>query len=387
MPTNKKKILIVFGTRPEGIKMAPIIKLMKKELSIDLKVCVTGQHRELLNSVLNFFEIIPEFNLNIQKHNQDLSYITKEVLSGVTEVLEEFNPELVLVHGDTSTTFAATLAAFYKKISVAHIEAGLRSGNLDSPWPEEANRVLTDQISNLFFAPTKRAYENLILENKKPRDIFITGNTVIDALHETIYKINNDQSLEGKLRSEFPFLSPPKKIILVTGHRRESFGKGFNEIALSLAELSKRKDVQIIFPVHPNPKVKNPMKKYLGHLDNVYLIEPQDYLQFIFLLKESFFVITDSGGVQEEAPSLGKPVLLTRENTERPEALSSGNVRAVGANSKMIIYHAEKLLDDELEYKKMSTHINPYGDGFASKRIIDVILNRPFAQFNFTPKN
>lgn len=374
----KKKILIVFGTRPEAIKMAPLVKsLFSQNDFFETKVCVTAQHREMLDQVLEIFEIVPDYDLNIMKSGQDLYDITSNVLLGMREVLIEFNPDLVFVHGDTTTTSATSLAAFYQKIDVAHIEAGLRTHDIYSPWPEEANRQITGVLAKYHFAPTAISKTNLVKENKNPENIMVTGNTVIDALFWALNKIENDEALKNQviasINTEYQ-LQKDKKIILVTGHRRENFGEGFINICQSLKQLAlNNPEIDIVYPVHLNPNVQKPVKEILSDVSNVYLIGPLQYESFIYIMKQSYFIITDSGGVQEEAPSLGKPVLVMRDTTERPEAVEAGTVKLVGIDSQKILSEAQKLLDDSTEYKKMSQAHNPYGDGEACEKIINFI--------------
>ncbi|TQV83005.1 UDP-N-acetylglucosamine 2-epimerase (non-hydrolyzing) [Aliikangiella coralliicola] len=371
-----KKILSIFGTRPEAIKMAPLVNGLKKDNRFESRVCVTAQHREMLDQVLQLFDIQPDYDLDIMKTGQDLYDLTSNILLKLKPVLEEFQPDLVLVHGDTTTTFAASLAAFYQKIKVGHVEAGLRTGNLYSPWPEEANRCLTGVIADFHFSPTKISKLNLIKEGKQENSVFVTGNTVTDALLDVVEKIKADQNLQQEFSSKFDFLAQDKKLILVTGHRRESFGEGFENICKAIAKAaSTYKDCQVVYPVHLNPNVQEPVNRILSGLDNVFLIEPQDYLPFVFLMQRSWIILTDSGGIQEEAPSLGKPVLVMRDTTERPEAVEAGTVTLVGTNIKKITSQIELLLTDQAHYQKMSNLINPYGDGTASKRIIDFIEN------------
>lgn len=368
------KILTVIGTRPEAIKMAPLIKKLEVERSIESRVCLTAQHREMLDSVLSIFDIRPDYDLDIIRANQGLVHITTAVLQGVTDVLDEFSADYVLVHGDTSTTFAAALAAFYKKIPVAHVEAGLRTGNIYSPWPEEMNRLLTDNITDVYFSPTSSSRDNLLREAKNPARIHVTGNTVIDALLLAIDRLRDNEILAGEMAAKFSFLNPDKRLLLVTGHRRESFGDGFERICKALAMLAKRNDVQVVYPVHLNPSVQEPVHRILSDIANVHLIAPQDYLPFVYLMSRAYMIITDSGGVQEEAPSLGKPVLVMRDTTERPEAVEAGTVKLVGTNIDLIISEATRLLDDAVSYRAMSRAINPYGDGKASDRIVQVLL-------------
>ena len=370
-----KKILFVFGTRPEAIKMAPVIKAFKDEKIFDTKVCVTGQHRQMLDQVLDIFDIKPDYDLNIMERGQDLFDITANVLSGMKNVLSEYSPDLVLVHGDTSTTSATAIAAFYQKIKVGHVEAGLRTGNIYSPWPEEVNRQISGVIANYHFAPTPTSMENLLKENKNKENILVTGNTVIDALFLVLDKIEKDTKLKNtilkSISDQYKFNSD-KKIILVTGHRRENFGEGFTNICKALKKIADNNhDVDIVYPVHLNPNVQKPVKNILSNSKNIYLINPLSYENFIYLMSKSYFIITDSGGVQEEAPSLGKPVLVLRNTTERPEALEAGTVKLVGTNFEAIVNESQKFLDDEKEYKKMSKAHNPYGDGSASKRIVN----------------
>lgn len=370
-----KKILIVFGTRPEAIKMAPVVKAFQNDSRFDVAVCVTAQHRSMLDQVLELFEIIPEYDLDIMKAGQGLSGITSAVINKLEIVLQEYSPDYVLVHGDTTTTFAASLASYYQQISVVHIEAGLRTYNIYSPWPEEGNRKLTGALTKLHFAPTESAKQNLLLENTPEENIFVTGNTVIDALHIVSERIENDSQLKAQMARQFPWIDDQKKIILVTGHRRESFGQGFENICQAIQNLAQRDDVQIIYPVHLNPKVQEPVNRLLKGIDSIKLIDPQDYLPFIYLMGQAYIILTDSGGVQEEAPSLGKPVLVMRETTERPEAVEAGTVKLVGTNVELIINSVTDLLDDIDLYNKMSFSHNPYGDGNACERILEGIAN------------
>ena len=372
-----KKVLIVFGTRPEAIKMAPLVKVLEKEKLLELKVCVTAQHREMLDQVLEIFEIVPDYDLNLMKSGQDLYDITANVLLGMKDVLSDFQPDIVLVHGDTTTTSATSLSAFYQKIKVGHLEAGLRTHDIYSPWPEEANRQITGVLSTYHFAPTSNSQDNLLRENKNSKDIIVTGNTVIDALFLALDKIENSEVLKAKIiatiNSQYK-MNDSKKLILVTGHRRENFGQGFINICEALKTLAlNNQDIDIVYPVHLNPNVQKPVKEILSDVSNVYLIEPLQYEQFIYMMSQSYFIITDSGGVQEEAPSLGKPVLVMRDTTERPEALEAGTVKLVGTDMQVIIDEAQKLLDDDKAYEKMSKAHNPYGDGKACERIVDFI--------------
>ena len=372
-----KKVLLVFGTRPEAIKMAPLVKAFEQEASIESKVCVTAQHREMLDQVLNVFEIVPEYDLNLMKPGQDLYDITANVLLGMKGILGDFKPDIVLVHGDTTTTSATSLAAFYQKIKVGHVEAGLRTKDIYSPWPEEANRQITGILASYHFAPTTTSRGNLLKEDKDEAAILVTGNTVIDALFLALDKIENNKELKSdiikNINTQYK-LDDSKKLILVTGHRRENFGQGFINICEALKTLAlNNSDIDIVYPVHLNPNVQKPVNKLLSSVSNVHLIAPLQYEAFLYLMSKSYFIITDSGGVQEEAPSLGKPVLVMRDTTERPEALDAGTVKLVSTNSGMIIKEAQMLLDDKLEYEKMSKAHNPYGDGKACEKIVEFI--------------
>jgi len=372
-----KKVLLVFGTRPEAIKMSPLVKAFEKEKSIESRVCVTAQHREMLDQVLEMFDIKPHYDLNIMKPGQDLFDVTSNVLLGLKDVLNDFNPDIVLVHGDTSTTSSASLASFYSKIKVGHVEAGLRTGDIYNPWPEEANRQITGVLANYHFAPTNTSANNLLKENKDPNSIVITGNTVIDALFLALDKIEKNLTLKNqiieKINSEYK-LDDNKKIILVTGHRRENFGQGFINICEALKTLAiNNPHVDIVYPVHLNPNVKKPVNEILSNTENIYLISPLEYESFIYFMSKSYFIITDSGGVQEEAPSLGKPVLVMRDTTERPEALIAKTVKLVGTNPSIIIQEAQKLLDSESEYERMSKAHNPYGDGKSCEKIVEFV--------------
>ncbi|QPJ65322.1 MAG: UDP-N-acetylglucosamine 2-epimerase (non-hydrolyzing) [Candidatus Nitrohelix vancouverensis] len=369
-----KKILIVFGTRPEAIKFGPLIDLLKQDARCDLKICVTGQHRQMLDQVLHLFDITPDFDLNLMKPNQDLTDITCNVLLGMRDVLKEWRPDWVLVQGDTTTTFGASLAAFYQKIPVGHVEAGLRTGDPHFPWPEEINRTMTSSLASIHFAPTIWAKNNLVQEGISKDAIHVTGNTVIDALLMVTGKIQSDTELKNQLEEQFAFLNPEKKLLLITGHRRENFGEGFENICQAIKEQGKRPDVQIVYPVHLNPNVQNPVKKILGDANNVVLIEPLDYLPFVYLMTRSYMILTDSGGVQEEAPSLGKPVLVMRDTTERPEGVETGTVKLVGPHRDAIVAESNRLLDNPDIYKEMSLTHNPYGDGKASGRIVEELL-------------
>ncbi|WP_462281092.1 non-hydrolyzing UDP-N-acetylglucosamine 2-epimerase [Salinivirga cyanobacteriivorans] len=376
-----KKILFVFGTRPEAIKMAPVIKIFEKqENAFDSKVCVTAQHREMLDQVLDIFEIQPDYDLDIMQPNQDLYDITSKILLKLKEVYKEVKPDIVLVHGDTTTTFTASLAAFYMKIPVGHVEAGLRTNNIYSPWPEELNRKLTSSITKYHFAPTCTAKQNLINEGVNEKNIIVTGNTVIDALFMVLEQISKKQdlrqTLDKKIAGKGFTMQVNRKYILITGHRRENFGEGFMKICLALKKIADAyPDYDLVYPVHLNPNVQQPVYEILGETSNVYLIEPLDYLPFIYLMSKSYIVITDSGGIQEEAPGLGKPVLVMRDTTERPEAVDAGTVKLVGTNEQNIFKEASLLIDDQNYYERMSRSHNPYGDGEAAIKIFDYLKN------------
>ena len=364
------KILLIFGTRPEAIKMAPVVKRFQQNNSFKTKICVTAQHREMLDQVLDFFDIKPDYDLNIMKPNQSLFDITANTLKGLESVLDDFQPDLVFIQGDTTTAFVGALAGFYKKIKIAHIEAGLRSYNKYSPFPEEMNRVLAGHLSDYHFAPTQRAKENLFNENIK-ENVYVVGNTVIDALFLGLDIIKKQG--EEQYYKHFEFIDFSKKIILVTGHRRESFGKPFENICYALKEIAKREDVEIVYPVHLNPNVREPVNRILKGINNIHLTEPLEYPYLIWLMNKSYLVLTDSGGIQEEAPSLGKPVLVMREVTERIEGIEAGTAKLVGTNKEKIVKETIKLLDNKEEYEKMARAVNPYGDGKASERIENII--------------
>lgn len=369
-----KKILIIFGTRPEAIKMAPLVKAFQKETSFETKVCVTAQHRQMLDQVLNFFDIQPDFDLNLMKPNQNLYTITADIIVGLKSVLEDFKPGFVFVHGDTTTTMAASIAGFYSGAKVCHIEAGLRTFDKYAPFPEEINRQVTGRIADLHFAPTETSKENLLKENVSEKNILVTGNTVIDALLESADRVETIEDEEiSRLKS---LVDTSKKLILVTGHRRENHGQGFLNICKALKEIAvKNADVQLIYPVHLNPNVQKPVYEILSDVENIHLIEPLSYPAFVWLMKYSYLIITDSGGVQEEAPSLGKPVLVMRDTTERPEAVEAGTVILVGTDTQKIIAECEELLKNTEKYKKMSALHNPYGDGKACERVVEYIKN------------
>lgn len=367
-----KKILIIIGTRPEAIKMAPVIKEIKKNKKFfNLKICITSQHKKMLKQVLDFFEIKTHFDIGVMRKNQSLEDLTSKILLRIGDIIHKIKPDLVMVHGDTTTTFASSLACYYKKVDVCHIEAGLRTGNIYSPWPEEINRKLTAQIAKIHFSPTQLAKRNLRSEGIDKKNIIVTGNTVIDSLLFTQKKILKTSSIKNRLNKKFSYLDNGKKIILVTGHRRENFGKDFRNIFKALKYIAlNNKNICIVYPIHLNPKVLLPAKKILGKIPNIFIIQPEDYLSFVYLMNRSYLIVSDSGGVQEEAPSLGKPVLVTRKNTERPEALKAGTARLVGTNTTNIIKNIEELLHNKKSYNKMSKSHNPYGQGVAAKKII-----------------
>ncbi|MGO9017093.1 MAG: non-hydrolyzing UDP-N-acetylglucosamine 2-epimerase [Syntrophobacteraceae bacterium] len=371
------KILSIFGTRPEAIKMAPVIKeLERRRNDLTSIVCVTAQHREMLDQVLSTFKISPDYDLDIMESGQDPLQITCAVLTGLRSVLEETRPDLVLVHGDTTTTMAAALASFYFRTQVGHVEAGLRTRNKFAPYPEEMNRRVAGAIADLHFAPTPRARQNLIEEAVDPKTIYVTGNTVVDALFAALAIIEEDPGIRDRFAEQFSYLNPEKKLILVTGHRRENFGEGFENICRSLAEVAAiHPEVQILYPVHLNPNVCRPVRKTLGNMEgaNIFLIDPVDYLPFVYLMNRSYMIVTDSGGIQEEAPSLGKPVLVMRDVTERPEGVQAGIVKVIGTKVREICSSISRLISDAAAYKQMTSSRNPYGDGKAAQRIVDII--------------
>ena len=381
-----KKVLLVFGTRPEAIKMAPLVKEFQKySYDFETVVCVTGQHREMLDQVLRIFDIVPDHDLNIMKQGQDLYDVTTRVLLGMRDVLKEVSPDFVFVHGDTTTSTAAALAAFYEQIPVAHVEAGLRTHNIYSPWPEEMNRQLTGRIANYHFSPTLLSKQNLLKESVNENQILVTGNTVIDALYWVVEKVNAAPFLQASLANQllkFGYdvsrLSGGKKLVLITGHRRENFGDGFIHICEAIKKLSQKyPNVDFVYPMHLNPNVRKPIHEvfgeHLGNLDNMFFIEPLEYLSFVYLMEKSYIVLTDSGGIQEEAPGLGKPVLVMRDTTERPEALTAGTVKLVGTDYDKIVSHVSELIDDPDAYNMMSKAVNPYGDGEACSRIVNFV--------------
>ena len=373
-----KKILVVFGTRPEAIKMAPVIqKLKEEEDCYEARVCVTAQHREMLDQVLDLFKIKPDYDLNIMQPDQDLDEVASKILIKLKSVLDDFLPDLVLVHGDTITTFAASLSAYLKKIKVGHVEAGLRTGDLFSPWPEEGNRKLTSILTDYHFAPTALSKKNLLDEGIDESKIFITGNSVIDALQITASRIENDKKLKSQIEKRVEksgFVNLSSKFILVTGHRRENFGQGMLSICESLKVLAKNNlDINFLYPVHLNPNVRKPVNDLLSDISNIKIVEPFEYEEFVYLMSKSYLILTDSGGIQEEAPSLGKPVLVMRDKTERPEAIEAGTVKLVGSDKDKIVKEVQRLLDNHEDYQKMCKAINPYGDGKTSKRIIEIL--------------
>ena len=381
--------MLVFGTRPEAIKMAPLVKEFQKySEKFETIVCVTGQHREMLDQVLQIFEITPDYDLNIMKQGQDLYDVTARVLVGMRDVLKEAKPDVVLVHGDTTTSTASALAAFYQQIPVGHVEAGLRTHNIYSPWPEEMNRQITGRIATYHFSPTPLSKQNLLAENVNEEKIHVTGNTVIDALYMVVDKIKNDKSLDAELENllrqsgyDVNRLNNGKKLVLITGHRRENFGDGFINMCNAIKDLTQKyPDVDFVYPMHLNPNVRKPIHEVFGedlsNLGNMFFIEPLEYLSFVYLMEKSNIVLTDSGGIQEEAPGLGKPVLVMRDTTERPEALDAGTVKLVGTNYEKIVYEVSVLLDNQEYYEIMSKAVNPYGDGKACKRITEVIMNQ-----------
>ncbi|ESW84488.1 MULTISPECIES: UDP-N-acetylglucosamine 2-epimerase (non-hydrolyzing) [unclassified Mesorhizobium] len=372
---SRQKLLIVFGTRPEALKCFPVARAALAHPGFITEICITAQHREMVDQVVELTGLPVHHDLNIMQPGQSLFDVTSRVLLGMAEVLEKSQPDIVMVQGDTTTAMAAALAAFYKRVPVAHVEAGLRSHNINSPFPEELNRKIAGDIATWHFAPTVQARDNLIAEGKAESTIFVTGNTVIDTLLHFSSAIDADRLMNAKLAARFPFLDPSKKMILVTGHRRENFDGGIQRICTALKGLAARGDVQIVYPVHPNPNVRSVVNAELEGVPNIHLVEPQDYLPFLYLQKQSYLVLTDSGGVQEEAPSLGKPVLVMRENTERPEGIVAGTARLVGTDVEKILFNANRLLDDQAAYCGMAERHNPYGDGRASNRIVEELLH------------
>lgn len=372
-----KKILTVFGTRPEAIKMAPLVSSLAANPNFESRVCVTAQHREMLDQVLSLFNITPNYDLNLMRPGQTLTSITADVLNGINPIFREFQPDYVLLHGDTTTSFSTSLAAYYEHIKVGHVEAGLRTGNLYSPWPEEANRKLTGVLADIHFSPTEKAKFNLLSEGVPEKSIHVTGNTVIDALLSVWQRIKSKEEFRDLIAKNIPYKVSSRKIILVTGHRRESFGGGFERICTSLARIAQQNpEIDIVYPLHLNPNVRDTVIRLLSKVRNIHLIEPLEYLPFIYLMSNSHIVLTDSGGIQEEAPSLGKPVLVMRDTTERPEAVEAGTVKLVGTNCMKIVEETSRLLEDEAEYARMSKSHNPYGDGKATERIIQILQDK-----------
>lgn len=365
--------MVAFGTRPEAIKMAPVVHALRAHPELEPVVAVTAQHRHMLDQVLEIFGITPDADLDIMQPGQTLPDITARILQKMTPVMASLKPDMVLVHGDTSTTLATAMAAFYARIPVGHVEAGLRTGNMQAPWPEEMNRRLVAPLCDLHFAPTESARANLLREGIASDRIHVTGNTVIDALLQIDARLRGESDLREAMAARFPFLDPARRLVLVTGHRRENFGDGFERICQALAEIARRDDVQVVYPVHLNPNVQEPVRRLLSGRSNVHLIEPLEYLPFVYLMQQAYLILTDSGGVQEEAPSLGKPVLVMRETTERPEAVDAGTVRLVGTDKSKIVEALDRLLDDPTEYTSMSTAHNPYGDGQAAGRIGNIV--------------
>jgi len=368
-------MLFVFGTRPEAIKLAPVIAEARRRSGVEVRICATAQHRQMLDQALHIFALEPDIDLNLMRPDQDLPTLTANLILEVHRSLTGIKPDWLIVQGDTTTTFAAALAAFYARIPVAHVEAGLRTGSLEAPWPEELNRKLTSSMARLHFAPTTGARDNLLREGVRAESIFVTGNTVIDAVSRIAGTIDSDAGLRERLDAQFGFLDPKRRLILTTGHRRESFGERFEAICRALAQLARDEDVEIVYPVHLNPNVREPVHRILGSAERVHLVDPVDYVTFVYLMKRSRFILTDSGGVQEEAPFLRKPVLVMRETTERPEAIAAGVGRLVGTATDTIVSEATRLLRDDAFYAAMSTGASPFGDGRASARIVDALLS------------
>lgn len=373
---KKIKALVIFGTRPEAIKMAPLCIALSTDIRFELRICLTGQHREMLDQVLEIFELRGDYDLKVMLQNQDLTEMTSKILLGLKPILESFSPDICLIHGDTTTSMAATLASFYARIPSGHIEAGLRTRYLFSPWPEEGNRRVNTALSTLHFAPTVESFDNLISEGVNPNSISLTGNTVIDALNIAVLKLKSNQNLKEEMVNKFSFVNRSRKMLLVTGHRRENIGKGLDSVSKALSIIAKRfPSIDIVYAMHMNPAVQNSVKKYLDGFENVYLIGPQNYFSFIYLMQNSTLVLTDSGGIQEEAPALGKPVLVFREITERPEGINAGSSKLVGLDSRNILNEVVKLITNEPERIRISQISNPYGNGFASAKIVEVIVN------------
>ena len=374
------KVLSLFGTRPEGIKMAPLVHALAKADGIESIVCTTGQHRHMLDQVLQLFEIQAHHDLDVMVPGQTLNGLFARLMTRVDALLEEVRPDCVLVHGDTSTATACSLAAFHRRIPIGHVEAGLRTGDLTQPFPEEMNRRVVDVMGKWLFAPTVTSRENLLKENLEGR-IYVTGNTVIDALDLTLRKFDHNPQMDAELAARYDWVDPSQRLVLVTGHRRENFGDGFKQICTALAQIAQRDDVQVVYPVHLNPQVRDVVMATLSGLPNIHLIEPLDYLDFVWFMRRAYLILTDSGGVQEEAPHLGKPVLVMRDTTERPEAVSAGTVTLVGTRSERIVSAVHGFLDDTEHYQRVARSVNPYGDGHASGRIISALTGRPFDEF------
>ncbi|MFY0610415.1 MAG: UDP-N-acetylglucosamine 2-epimerase (non-hydrolyzing) [Hyphomicrobiaceae bacterium] len=375
-------VLVVFGTRPEAIKMLPVAKALMQSADIDCRICVTAQHREMLDQVLQLFAVTPDYDLNIMTHAQGLENVTSAVLDGLSQIIDEVAPDRILVHGDTTTTMAATLAAFYKNVPVGHVEAGLRSGDIMQPWPEEMNRRVTDVMADQLYAPTASSRANLLKEGVAAKNIFVTGNTVIDALLQISQRIEKNPVVASQLADHFDFLDPDRAILLVTGHRRENFGAPFLSLCEAIRDLALQHPIQVVYPVHLNPNVQSAVRKVLSDIKNVHLIKPQDYLPFVYLMKRAHVILTDSGGIQEEAPALGKPVFVMRNVTERPEAVEAGTVRLVGTDREQIVSMVSDVLSHPASYQYMSRAHNPYGDGHASQRILEILLHGQTSEFS-----
>lgn len=368
-----KTVLLLFGTRPEAIKMAPVVEALRRGGACHVRVCVSGQHREMLDQVLALMQLVPDHDLDVMAPGQTLEALTARLLEGFSGVLQQARPDLVLVHGDTTTSMAGAMACFYQRIPVGHVEAGLRTGNLQSPWPEEFNRRVVGLVTRLHFAPTPQARHNLLAEGVPAEQVVVTGNTVVDALQATWRRIEGDAALRASLERQFAFLDPAKRLVLVTGHRRENFGDGIRSICEGLRRLAQRSDTQVLYPVHLNPRVRVQVEAVLTGVSNIHLVGPQDYFSFVFLLRRCHLVLTDSGGIQEEAPSFGKPVLVMRDTTERPEAIEAGTARLIGTDPERIAQEAARLLDDEADYARMSSSTNPFGDGTAAEQIAQAV--------------
>ncbi|WP_274532687.1 non-hydrolyzing UDP-N-acetylglucosamine 2-epimerase [Devosia sp. Root413D1] len=375
------RILLVFGTRPEAIKMLPLVKALAVEPALEVRVCVTAQHRQMLDQALALFEVQPDYDLDVMTAAQGLEQITTAVLTGLSAILDAWRPDRVLVHGDTATAMAAALAAFYKKIPVGHVEAGLRSGDPLQPWPEEVNRRLIDVIADQFYTPTAETRDNLLREGAPRAAVYLTGNTVIDALMMMAARVENEPGLAAGLAESFSYLEPGRPLLLVTGHRRENFGQPLLDICAAIAELARTHRLQVVYPIHPNPNVQGPVRQVLAGVPHVHLVEPLDYLPFVYLMKRSHAILTDSGGIQEEAPALGKPVFVTRNVTERPEAVAAGTVELVGTDQRTIVERVGRVFSPAGEHERMARRINPYGDGRASRRIADLLVGRKMKEF------